>query len=229
MSISSIGTTFQQTLIDSEPSSSRSVVKKELGKEDFLTLLVTQLKNQDPLKPMESTDFTAQLAQFSSLEQLFGVNDTLGNIQNSLLAQDDGDLLGYIGKMVQTNDNIISLKDGKANPGGYKLGSSASEITISIYNEYGTKVRTIREEDKTAGEYTLDWDGRNDKGDALEDGVYTFEITAAGENNESVLQQVYSKGEVTGVTYEGLVPYLIVGNRQIMPENIITVSKLNEP
>ena len=84
MSISSIGTSFQQTLIDNDSSSYQTAVKKELGKEDFLTLLVTQLKNQDPMNPMESTDFTAQLAQFSSLEQLFGVNDALGNIQNSL-------------------------------------------------------------------------------------------------------------------------------------------------
>ena len=76
--------------------------KKELGREQFLTLLIAQLRNQDPLNPLESADFTAQLAQFSSLEQLFGMNETLTGIQDTLGAQETSNVLDYIGKSVKT-------------------------------------------------------------------------------------------------------------------------------
>ena len=231
MSISSVGTAFQQTLIDNETSSSQKTVKKELGKEDFLTLLVAQLKNQDPLNPMESADFTAQLAQFSSLEQLFGIKDALGNIQSSIAAQgaqEDKNLLDYIGKMVKTGDNILSLKDGKADLCGYILEEPAKEVTISIFDRYGVKVRTIEEGEKIAGQYTVDWDGRDNDGDQLDDGVYTFDVQPIDENGEEILSYTHAQGEVTGVTYEGSIPYLIVGNRQVLPENILAITKLNE-
>jgi len=229
MSISSIGTAFQQTLVDTEAPSYQKTVKKELGKDDFLTLLVTQLKNQDPLNPMESTDFSAQLAQFSSLEQLFNINDALGNLQNSVENQEDENLLDYIGKMVTTDDTKISVMDGKTSNGGYVIEESAKTVTISIYNQYGVKIRTIQEDQKIAGEYTVDWDGQDNQGDPVDDGVYTFEVHAVDQNNNSVLSNGYAKGEVTGVTYEGLIPYLIVENRQVLPENIIAVTKLIEP
>ena len=77
MYIDGLGTTHGETSASTSP-------KKDLGRNEFLTLLITQLKNQNPLNPLESADFTAQLAQFSSLEQLFGMNDSLADIQESL-------------------------------------------------------------------------------------------------------------------------------------------------
>jgi len=86
MFIDTLGTYSESTPTYTSP-------EKELGRDQFLTLLVAQLKNQDPLNPMESADFTAQLAQFSSLEQLFGMNESLDAIQEAVAAQESGDVL----------------------------------------------------------------------------------------------------------------------------------------
>ena len=109
MSIASLGTTYlnlDETLDYTKP-------KDELGRDQFLTLLVAQLQHQDPLNPLDGTDFTAQLAQFSSLEQLFAVNENLTGIQEAFSLQGNGDLLDFIGKTVKAEDNTI-LEIGRA-------------------------------------------------------------------------------------------------------------------
>ena len=79
------------------PSTNAGEAGDSLGRNDFLTLLVTQLQNQDPLNPMESQDFTAQMAQFSSLEQLFDVNASLANIHEAIAANEKENALDYVG------------------------------------------------------------------------------------------------------------------------------------
>jgi len=103
---------------------------KSMGKEDFLRLFTTQLKNQDPLKPMESTEFTAQLAQFSSLEQLFNLND---GIQKMLTVQDsmsNGMTAGFIGKTVVAQDGV----SGKVV--GVEFGNSGASLVLSGGQKY---------------------------------------------------------------------------------------------
>ncbi len=218
MALDAIGSYTPEGLtFDTEP-------KKELGRNEFLTLLVAQLKHQDPLNPIEGTAFTAQLAQFSSLEQLFSMNDTLAAIQGSMGVQGNENVLDYIGKVVKTNDNTIFLKEGKTDSGAYTLEERA-DVTISVYNEQGLKVRTIYEGWKDAGEHGLNWDGKDHSGDMLGDGVYTFEVNAMSENGFPVPYSAYLTGEVTGVTYQGGIPYLMIGNQWVTPENIIEVTK----
>jgi len=198
--------------------------EKELGRDQFLTLLVAQLKNQDPLNPMESADFTAQLAQFSSLEQFFGMNESLGNIQDALAARESGDVLGYIGKSVKTFDRSIFIKDGTMDPNVYDLQDRA-EVTISIYNDQGLEIRRIYAGWKDAGEHDLIWDGKDNRGDTVGDGIYTFELEAVDEEGFIVPYDPYLAGEVTGVTYQGGIAYLMIGNKLVAPENVIEVTK----
>lgn len=120
MYIEQLGATYGETSSYTNP-------KKELGKEDFLRLLVAQLKYQNPLSPMESTEFTAQLAQFSSLEQLFGVNDNLIGILEMLKNQDKENLLELIGKTVKANHNTIFIHDGSIVSGSYTLEKPEKE------------------------------------------------------------------------------------------------------
>ncbi len=222
-----IGTTFQQSLIDNQRPAPQDTRQDELGKDDFLSLLVTQLKHQDPLSPMKSVEFTAQLAQFSSLEQLFGVNETLGNIQNSLASQEDGNLLDYIGKVVKTDDNRITLKDAHAEAGAYILDDRA-DVSVLISDEKGLVVRRIEEGWKGAGEHAFQWDGRNNGGTMLSDGIHTFTVQAKDENDSDVLNQTCTNGKVTGVTYENYAPYLIVGDKRVAPEDILAVAQPEE-
>ncbi|MBW1715893.1 MAG: flagellar hook assembly protein FlgD [Deltaproteobacteria bacterium] len=200
--------------------------KNNLGRDEFLTLLVTQLKNQDPLNPMESADFTAQLAQFSSLEQLFGMNKTLADIQDTMRAQESGNVLDYIGKLVKTHDNTIFVKDGNMDSNTYTLEDGA-EVAISIYDIEGVEVRRIYAGRKEAGEHDLSWDGRDNSGNLVGNGVYSFEVEATDENGFVVPYDTYLTGEVTGVTYQNTTPYLMIGNKLVAPENVLEVRKNN--
>ena len=135
-----------------------------MGQDDFLLLLVTQLSNQDPLNPMDGQEFAAQLAQFSSLEQLINLNEGVGhNAQlSSLLAQgvNSGVAAGLIGQEIEANGNGIEF-NGSDVPLFYELGDDAANVTIEIKDELGAVVRTIELTDVTEGEHELVWDGKN--------------------------------------------------------------------
>jgi flagellar basal-body rod modification protein FlgD len=219
MYINELGTNSQSVSPGTSP-------KKELGKEEFLTLLIAQLKNQDPLSPLESADFTAQLAQFSSLEQLFGMNEALTAIQESLGTQESGNVLDYIGKLVKTNDSTVFIKDGNMESNAYTLEDEA-EVTIFIYDSKGLEVRRIYGGWKEAGQHDLSWDGKDNNGNLAGDGIYFFEVEAIDENGFVVPYDAYLTGEVTGVTYQNSIPYLMIGNKLVAPENVIEVTKNN--
>jgi flagellar basal-body rod modification protein FlgD len=210
----------------SQSVSSDTSTKKELGKEEFLTLLVAQLKHQDPLNPLESADFTAQLAQFSSLEQLFGMNDALTAIQETLETQESGNVFDYIGKLVKTNDSTVFIKDGNMESNAYTLEDEA-EVTIFIYDSQGAEVRRIYGGWKEAGQHDLSWDGKDNNGNLAGDGIYFIEVEAIDENGFVVPYDAYLTGEVTGVTYQNSIPYLMIGNKLVAPENVIEVTKNN--
>jgi len=219
-----LGSNSVNSSIFGQETSSNSNPKRELGKDEFLTLLVAQLKNQDPLNPLDSTAFTSQLAQFSSLEQLFGVNKTLADIQKSLTGRTNEDLLGYIGKVVKTSDNAITVEEGEPGSATYSLEDRAN-VGIKIYDDQGVEVRKINVGWKDPGEYEHGWDGRDNNDNQLSNGIYTFEVDAKDGNGFIVPHTTYCAGEVTGVTYKGDTPYLIVSNKLVTPESIIEVKK----
>ena len=194
--------------------------KKDLGKNDFLTLLIAQLKYQDPLSPLDSTAFTSQLAQFNSLEQLFGVNDNLIGILEMLKNQDKENLLELIGKTVKASDNTILIDDGSIVSGSYSL-EDAADVTISIYDSNGYEIRRLQPGRQDAGEHDVAWDGRDNSGETVEDGIYTFEVTARDEAGNYVAVNTFISGEVTGVTYQYGIPYLMIGDILISTNNTI--------
>jgi flagellar basal-body rod modification protein FlgD len=222
MSIGALEPVYQQ--IPNWETSERTEPEDETGMNQFLTMLVAQLKNQDPLNPMDGTDFTAQLAQFSSLEQQFNMNDNLAEIQAALSAQEKGNVIDYIGKTVRTKDNTIVAKDGQVDSGIYTLTDRA-DVTVHIYDDQGLEIRKIDKGWQDSGEYDLTWDGRDNSGELVVDGTYSFEIEAKDEQDLFVSYNAYVTGEVTGVTYKNGIPYLMIGERFVSPSNILEVTK----
>jgi flagellar basal-body rod modification protein FlgD len=220
-----IGTDYQQTSVAGIDSTTFVKAKKEVGKDDFLNLLVTQLKYQDPLNPMESQEFSAQLAQFSSLEKLSGIDETLLEIQKSLDAKRNENILDYIGKSVKTSGNTVSVTNGIADSGVYSLKASA-DVKISVFDAMGTEIRSIEAGLKDAGEHSIGWDGLDNRGNKVGDGLYSIIINAADQTGASVSADVYHTGEVTGVTNQNSIPYLIVGRKLVSPDEIIEITKL---
>jgi len=197
--------------------------KEELGMDQFLTILVAQLQNQDPLNPMEGTDFTKELAQFSALEQAYKSNQNLSDIKDVLSTQQYGDVLEYIGKTVKIDDDTILVKGGETDSSSYLLGDRA-EVSVYIYDEKGLEVRRIYNDWQDAGEYDIEWDGRDNAGNLVEDGTYQFEVEARDAQAQIVPHYRYFKGEVSGVTYDGGMPYLIIGDNLVTIGNIVEVS-----
>ena len=197
--------------------------EKELSKDAFLRLLVAQLKHQDPLNPMESTAFTAQLAQFSSLEQLFTINDNLEILQASKNGQGLENLLDYIGKEIKSSDNNITLINGEATGGSYAL-QEMGDVTISIFDPEGLEVKRIYIKDQEAGEHNVNFDGRDESGYPVPDGHYSFDVQAFDKEGSPIEARTGLSGQVKSVTYQYGIPYLMIGDNIIRPETVTEVS-----
>jgi len=220
MSIEALNTGYDASSVSNETASSSSGTG-ELGKDEFLKLFIAQIQYQDPLNPLDSAEFTAQLAQFSSVEQLYGMNSKLGNIEETMNNQSEQrDELGYIGKTVKADDNTMRVNDGTVQSGSYTIDDSGY-VTIDVYDSDGLIVRTFYKGWEDKGEHDVNWDGRDDTGTLAGDGTYTFEITARDENGIYVPSNTYFSGEVTGITYQNGQPYLMIGDRIINNNNNI--------
>jgi flagellar basal-body rod modification protein FlgD len=225
MSIESIYSNYGTTSSNSGETSS-SYSSEELGKDQFLKLFIAQMQYQDPLNPLDSAEFTAQLAQFSSVEQLYGMNSKLENIEETLNNQNEQhDNLGYIGKTVKADDNTMRLDNGTVQSGSYTI-DKGGYVTIDVYDSDGQIVRTFYKGWEDEGEHDVNWDGRDDTGTITGDGTYTFEITARDEDGFYISSNTYISGEVTGITYQNGQPYLMIGDRVINnTNNIIEVTQ----
>jgi len=186
----------------------------DLGKDAFLTLLVAQMENQDPLSPMEGTEFTAQLAQYSSLEQLYNVNDNLVSISDGQAGLSNYSALDFMGKEIYIDGNELTLDQGAVSSGGFSLEDSAN-CTVNILDSNGQQVRTLSLGDFKAGIHGFDWDGMDENGNTLTDGTYTFEISAVGTSGETVLVETCMSGQVDRVSLEDDIAMLYVGNASV--------------
>lgn len=198
---------------------------QELGMDQFLTLLVAQLEHQDPLNPLDSAEFTAQLAQFSSVEQQYAMNKNLEDIKETLSSQGaQKDLLGFIGKTIQADDNTMFIKNGDVQPGSFSL-EETGDATVNVYDSDGLMIRTLYFNGLNEGEHEVNWDGRDDNGDLLTDGRYHFEVTARNEYGRYISANTHINGEVTGITYQYGTPYLMVGDRLVSESTVVEVSQ----
>ncbi len=172
-----------------------------MGKEDFLKLLVAQLQNQDPLNPDNPTEFTAQLAQFSSLEQLFTLNESMNNLTTSNANADRFTTLNTIGKDVTYNSSSFNFT-GDPVEIGYQLDGKASKVTLSLQKD-GVTIGTINGEELEKGNHFISWDGVLDDGKSATPGNYKIVIEAKAATEDGVSANPLVRSEVTGVDLEG--------------------------
>jgi len=188
--------------------STRLTGKSELDKQDFLTLLVAQLANQDPLNPMENTDFTSQLAEFSSLEQLTNISGGIDSLAEGSARQDLMSAVDFIGKDVRAEGESLSIEEGEISSMYFTLNEAAAEVHINIFDENGNIMRTEQLGSRAAGEHEYQWDGQDWAGNDLPDGVYYVSMAAMDANDSSILVWTEVSGEVAGVQTYGTDIYL---------------------
>lgn len=198
-----------------------------LDKDSFMKLFVTQMKNQDPLKPMDGQDMAAQLAQFSSLEQLYNLNDKLNNLMAYGSSQNNLQALSLIDKYVQAKSDSITLQGGKTGESAYEIDGNATSRILKILDKDGNCVRKLNLGGADSGRYALNWDGRSDRGQMLPDGIYTYEVFAMNGHGEQLPVNTCLSDRITSVSFDNGVSTLgLAGGQHI---NISDITKIINP
>ncbi|VVP16847.1 Basal-body rod modification protein FlgD [Pseudomonas fluorescens] len=148
--------------------------KKALGKDAFLQLLVTQLKNQNPLEPQDNGEFVAQLAQFSSLEGITSLNDTVTGLASNYNSSQALQASSLVGRSVIAPGDKAVVDTSKSMTGTVVIPDSVAGATLKISDKDGKTVRTIDLGSQSAGNASFIWDGKDDAGKTVESGTYTF-------------------------------------------------------
>ena len=163
----------------------------------FLTLLVTQLRNQDPLNPLDNAQVTTQLAQISTVSGINKLNDTVASLSASMAAGQYLQAISLVGRDVVVAGEKMTLADGSA-PYGMAVAKDADAVTVTIKDAAGVAVRTIDLGAQQAGIHTFDWDGMDSAGKPMPAGTYTMSVTATAKG-EAVATDALTIAKVTGV------------------------------
>ncbi len=150
--------------------------------ENFLLLMTTQMKNQDPLKPIDSTQFVSQLAQFSTVEQQVKMNANLEKVISGLNVSQFEDSLSYLGKTVTSPSGKIAVKDEPVNF-SYQTGATATSAQALVTDEFGSPVRKFTL-NTSAGVNNIKWNLKDDAGNQVDPGVYNIQIVEQNGSGE---------------------------------------------
>jgi flagellar basal-body rod modification protein FlgD len=214
------------TGIDIRPDEPATVPKgnSKLGKEDFMTLLLKQLSYQDPLDPMDSAEFTTQLTQFSSLEELGNMRQTLEDVLAFQQSMQNAAVTNLIGRSVKVSGDTTQLQ-GSASL-DFELMSNATVAEATIFDASGRSVATVSLGSLPKGEQTHTWNGTDEDGTHLPDGTYTFSVTAQDISGNPVAVQTNSTGTVAGISFQDNITYLMLEDgRKVHLNEIRTVEE----
>jgi len=196
----------------------------ELGADVFLRLLVTQLQNQDPTNPTQNEDFIAQLAQFSTLEQTTNTNDLLEQLIGQDTQRTQFDLVNLIGRTVVSEGDTVSLGEADQPILAYALSDTASRVLIEVLGENGQILRSIQPETPgTPGAHQVQWDGLDEDGDRLPEGVYQFRVKAVNGNQELVSNFTFARERVSNIVLGTENPVVLQSGKTLNTEDIISI------
>jgi flagellar basal-body rod modification protein FlgD len=189
-----------------------------LGKEAFLKLLVEQIKNQDPLQPKENSEFVAELAQFSSLEQTMGINERLDNLSMQSQGLANSQVASFVGQRATVRGDVTTL-DSSGQPAklAFQLSERAESVTVTVTNADGKVVRTMDLGKSDSTVRSTVWDGMNNDGVRQPAGRYTFTVNARGKEDEVITYSPEATGIVKSVSFNKGYPELTLENGLAVP------------
>ncbi len=213
-----------------DPTSKASTDQAKLDGElnRFLNLLITQLKNQDPLKPMDANQFTSQLVQFANVEQQINQNANLEKLVALQQTSGVADMVSFIGKTVEATGDQVNMEKGNAEF-TYELGDAADKAAITILDSTGKSVFAT-DGDKTAGKHTFKWDGKNSFGTLQPEGAYTVKISALNRDGSPMDVTQTTLGRVTGAgTDDNARISLFMGKVSVFMDDVKSVKENTVP
>lgn len=191
--------------------------------DQFLQLLTTQLKNQDPTAPLDTNQFTQQLVQFAQVEQQLKQNDTLSALLNMSKSSSTSNAMSFVGNRVVMDGSTSQLKSGKAE---WRLEAPrGGSATITIKDKSGSVVQT-QNLTLSAGAQAFKWDGRNSTGVVAPDGEYSIVVDATDSLKNRIPVTTEVTGVVDGADFTGETPVLVIGSTRIPVGKVKSVSRL---
>lgn len=191
---------------------------KGLGKEAFLKLLVAQLKHQDPLKPQDNTAFVAELAQFSNLEQVMGINDRLDLLSLQNRGLQNTEVAGLVGTTATVRGGRVTLDGtGTGASAAFTLDGKATSVTVRVLDASGKELRAFELGPRSAGTVTVPWDGKDGSGNLQPAGSYQISVEAKGTGDALVGVTQSTTSKVTAVSFGSGYPELELANGLKVP------------
>jgi flagellar basal-body rod modification protein FlgD len=196
-----------------------------LGESDFLTLLVAQLQQQDPLNPMDDSAYVAELAQFSSLEQLTNISSGISTLTTDINEQGQVSAVNFIGKNVTGSGNTIVKSSSDISSISYNLSSAASDVQAEIYDSSGSLVDSVDLGAQSSGTQKYTWDGKYTSGSTAAAGTYTIALSAQTSSGTALTVTPQITGTVTGVSNSSGTYYLTFANGQEV--SLLNITSVN--
>jgi len=195
--------------------------KTTLDQSDFLTLLTTQLKNQDPFSPMDNTQMVAQMAQFSSVAGISEMNKTLSSVATKLGSTTASDAMSYVGKTVLTEGSTAYPKSTGGLDGAIELDDAATQVTVTISDSNGGTLRQLQLGSQKKGTTTFDWDGKDEAGNSVGSGPFTISALAtSGDSTVTSRTLVWAPVESVSLPSSGSPVLKVVGVGEVQPSDV---------
>ena len=199
----------------------RTTGNDKMDKDAFMKLMLAQMKNQDPTNPLKSHEMAAQLAQFSSVEQMQNMNTTLNDIKNGQKPTENFQALNFIGKAVSGDSAKVSrLKNDKSHELSFALPDDAKSVVVKVRNSSGDIVRKIDLKDLKKGDNSFSWNGQDDKGTVQPVGDYQFLVEATSSAGKKLAVKSEFDGIITGINYSPEGPVLLVGTQSVKLKDV---------
>ena len=195
-----------------------------LGSDVFLRLLVTQLQSQDPTNPVQNEDFVAQLAQFTTLEQTTNTNELLEQLISQDTQRTQLDLVNLIGRTVVTEGDTVSLGKDEEATLAYALSGTASRVNIEVLGPNKEIIRTLSSTALEApGGHQVQWDGLNESGDRVPEGVYQFRVKAEDAGQQVVPNFTFARERVMNIVFGTESPVVVQSGKTLNTQDIISI------
>jgi flagellar basal-body rod modification protein FlgD len=199
--------------------------KTQLGKDDFMKLLIAQLKNQDPEQPADAKEMVTQLAQLGSVEQMTNMVKEMKTLQLATTSMASNQAINFVGKTVEANGSKLYLGDANGAASAVNLAQPAHTVTLSVRDAQGQVVRTLDQGATKAGITAVNWDGNNDNGERMPTGQYTLTVEAKTKDGGPVIADAKIVGTVSSVSYEQGFPELVVGEARVALANVTSIKQ----
>jgi flagellar basal-body rod modification protein FlgD len=204
----------------------RTVGDPTLGKDAFMTLLLTQMKNQDPTNPLKSHEMAAQLAQFTQLEKLQNIDSGIAGLRKDAEPNKNFEALAFIGKTITTDNSKVSRTDTESQHEiRFNLPADAQTMKMVVKDAAGNPVRNLEFKNLKSGKNELNWNGMTDDGSKAPAGEYSVAFEAMGSNGHKMAIETKTEGVISGVNFTPKGPQLMVGKQVVNMSDVKSIAE----